>query len=309
MRNLKQVRYFLLIGFMLQSVCRLSAQEVLYPDYEVLKDSATNWMMDFYSKNNCININTVRKNLLGNMNLENKVYGVKSLPSKRKKVLDGKQLYSLCRNSSLSFFTMEFRPQTNDYLAYPIASAVALSEEGICVTNFHVLSNVILSGALNYSWTNDFMRFVMDSDGKVYPVKEILTADPINDFVIFRVDVASDKLTPMPLGEPLEVGEEVYCLSHPQGNLFYLTKGIVSRNVSMVNKENGQVKLEMQISADYGVGSSGGPIIDSHGNLVGIVSSTYSLYANPQTYQNFQMAIKKTVPVKLIKECFPELKK
>ena len=65
----------------------------------------------------------------------------------------------------------------------------------------------------------------------------------------------------------------------------------------------------MQISADYGVGSSGGPIIDSHGNLVGIVSSTYSLYANPQTYQNFQMAIKKTVPVKLIKECFPELKK
>ena len=117
------------------------------------------------------------------------------------------------------------------------------------------------------------------------------------------MELAGDKLTPIPLGDPLEVGEDVYCLAHPQRNLFYLTQGIVSRNATVIDKNNGHVKLEMEITADYGVGSSGGPIIDNCGNLAGIVSSTFSLYADPVAGKNFQMTIKKTVPVKLIKEC------
>lgn len=48
----------------------------------------------------------------------------------------------------------------------------------------------------------------------------------------------------------------------------------------------------------------GGAIIDECGNLAGIVGGTYSMYANPQLSRNFQMSVKKTVPVKLIKECF-----
>jgi hypothetical protein len=37
---------------------------------------------------------------------------------------------------------------------------------------------------------------------------------------------------------------------------------------------------------------------------VALVSSTFSLYANPQQNQNFQMTYKYTVPVFLLKECF-----
>ena len=62
----------------------------------------------------------------------------------------------------------------------------------------------------------------------------------------------------------------------------------------------------MEITADYGVGASGGPIFDSCGNLAALVSSTFSLYAQPQQYRNFQMSYKQTVPVFLIRDLFAD---
>ncbi len=298
----KPIKAFLLTAFVMSYTC-LSAQEVIYHDYELMKDSATTWISEFIKKHPSPNVNTVRKNFLDDFAPNNKVYPQTRLPKQRKKELSAKEMNRLCRPSSLAFFSMEKNPNGSDFKAYPMASAVAISEDGLCLTNFHVLSNVIMAGALKHYWQNDFMRFVMTHEGKVYPVKKVLAADPINDYAFFEVELAGDKLTPIPLGDPLEVGEEVYCLAHPQRNLFYLTEGIVSRNATVVDKNNGHAKLEMEITADYGVGSSGGPIIDSRGNLAGIVSSTVSLYADPRTGKNFQMTIKKTVPVKLIKEC------
>lgn len=284
----------------------LWAQETDYPDYEAMKDSAGTRMLRFAQKHNSKNINTVRQNILSTLSEDGTVTCDTPLPRMRKKHLNATQLYKLCKQSSLVFFTMEFRPQSNDYMAYPTASAVALTEDGLCATNYHVLSAVILSGALKHYWNNDFMRFVMDADGKVYPVTKILAADPVNDLALFRVDTTENRLTPVSLGNPLESGEKVYCIAHPQGYLFYLTEGIVARNVSEANRQNGQIKYEMQITADYGVGASGGPIFDDRGNLAGMVSSTFSMYANPQTGKNFQMAVKKTVPVTCIKKCLKQ---
>lgn len=62
----------------------------------------------------------------------------------------------------------------------------------------------------------------------------------------------------------------------------------------------------MEITSDYGVGASGGPIYDEYGNIVALVSSTFSLYANPQQFRNFQMAYKQTVPAFLIRERFSD---
>ncbi|MDE5611163.1 MAG: GLPGLI family protein [Odoribacter sp.] len=283
---------------------RLVAQEVVYRDYGAMKDSLSGRMLDFWRTKRCININTVRRDLLWNLSEDGRIRESLTFPAKRKKHLDAKGIYRMCKEHVLSFCMMEYRPQTKDYLSHPMASAVVLTADGVCVTNYHVLANVILSGALKYYWPNDFMRMVMTSEGKVYPVCRILAADPVNDFAIFQVNTGGDRLSPIPLGEPLPEGSEVYHIGNPQGNLFYLTQGIVARNVSTVDKESGHAKLEMEITADYATGSSGGAIIDECGNLAGIVGGTYSVYANPQLSRNFQMSIKKAVPVKLIKECF-----
>ena len=283
---------------------RLAAQEVVYHDYGAMKDSLTVRMLDFWRTKRCININTVRRDLLMNLSEDGRIRESFVLPAKRKKRLDAKGIYRLCKEHVLSFCMMEFRPQMKDYLSHPMASAVVLTADGVCVTNYHVLANVILSGALKYYWLNDFMRMVMTVEGKVYPVCRILAADPVNDFAIFQVNTGGDRLSPIPLGEPLPEGSDVYHIGNPQGNLFYLTAGIVARNTTVFDKESGHTKLEMEITADYATGSSGGAIMDEYGNLAGIVGGTYSVYANPQLSKNFQMSIKKTVPVKLIRECF-----
>ena len=61
-----------------------------------------------------------------------------------------------------------------------------------------------------------------------------------------------------------------------------------------------------EITADYGGGASGGPILDEYGNLVGLVSSTVSIYSDQQNMRNFQMAYKQTVPIFLVTERFTD---
>lgn len=285
----------LAIIFQLTGITSLSAQE--YTNYDNLKDSMDYRLMEFYKKNKHIERNSFQTNLLSELNIENKIF-LKTLPPQRRKLLNGKEVYQLCKKSTLVVC------QKGKSSSRFLATAVALTEDGICASNYHVFAEVILSNALNGTFQNKFIYFVLLPNGQAYPLKKVLATDPINDFTIFQVEMGKDELDPMPLGDAAYEGEDIYCLSHPQGRLYFLTKGIVARNHSNVNKENGQIRLEMQITADYAIGSSGGPIIDRYGNLIGLVSSTHSVYSAPQSTKNLQMTIKNTVPIKLIRNCF-----
>lgn len=57
----------------------------------------------------------------------------------------------------------------------------------------------------------------------------------------------------------------------------------------------------MYISADYAGGSSGGPVVDSAGNLVGVISSTRSVYSSNNDKPQLQMVLKETIPVSSLK--------
>ena len=295
-RKLAVIR-FLLFWTLSALIIPLSAQEAEYPDYRLMIDSIDYRISDFFRHNKQITIEQLQTDVTNPMNSENLVY-VKQLPARRKKTLTGNQLYKLCKKSTLMVGVKEKK----GYSRF-LATAVALTDDGICATNYHVLAEVILSGLLNGQFYQNCLYFVMQADGSVYPLKKVLAADPVNDFAIFQVETGKDKLYPMPLGNPALEGDDIYCLSHPQGRLFYLTKGIVGRNHAQVNRGNLQVRYEMQITADYAVGSSGGPIIDNCGNLVGLVSSTHSIYPDMHSTKNFQMSIKNAVPVKLLNNC------
>ena len=85
--------------------------------------------------------------------------------------------------------------------------------------------------------------------------------------------------------------------------LFYFSKGIVARNYMKSDRSGNSTKYpEMEITADYAAGSSGAPVVDNKGNLIGTVSTTSSIYYNPHQQRDLQMVVKGTKPVITLKE-------
>lgn len=197
-----------------------------------------------------------------------------------------------------------------------IGTAFAISGDGICVTNYHVLQDII--------WKNDSTAdidstcFIETVDRKVYFVEKILAYSRNNDLAVFKVDTRGGKLQPLPPGRPAAVGSTVYCISHPLGNFYYFSKGIVARNLTIVNQlmeegryePAGSLPIRMEITADYGAGSSGGPILDKYGNLIGIVCSTRevgkrAMNAEGNDIYFQQMVIKQAIPVSALMWLLP----
>jgi len=170
------------------------------------------------------------------------------------------------------------------------ASAFAITSDGIIATNYHVVENK--DGAT---------LGVMDLSGKTYAVSEVLAASKSDDVAILRLKGA--KLTPLPLaGEAAPVGSAVNVISHPDGRYFTMTKGDVSRYY--LSRTKNMTAPRMAITADYAKGSSGAPVLNSEGEVVGMVSATNSIYYSKVRgqNQNLQMVIKSCIPVESIKK-------
>jgi serine protease Do len=179
----------------------------------------------------------------------------------------------------------------DDWHAGGIASAWALTRDGVMVSNHHVFEKA--TGAA---------MGVSDREGKTYPIVEILAADKAADVAIFRVK--ADDLTPLALGTPAKIGSGVRVISHPDRRFYMQTSGEVSRYHQRAARMDDPATVWMNITADYAKGSSGGPVIDEAGAVVGMVSSTQSIYYNSNNGQPkgpLQMVVKNCVPVAAIR--------
>lgn len=178
------------------------------------------------------------------------------------------------------------------------ASAWALSTDGIMITNHHVFDEA-KEGAIG----------VCGIDGKTHRVTEILAADPANDIAIFRVD--GKGLKPLPIGDTAPVGEQVEVVSHPNGRYFTHTYGHVSRYHKRPCSPDDPGHVLMSITADYAKGSSGAPVLNGKGEVIGMVRSTQSIYYKGAKGENpgqmLQMVVKDCVPISAIRAIFPNL--
>ena len=102
----------------------------------------------------------------------------------------------------------------------------------------------------------------------------------------------------MALGKPANVGSDIWVISHPDRRLYMMTKGMVSRYNMLIDKFQNP-KRRMTITADYAKGSSGAPVFNRKGQVVGVVSSTNSVYYNTANgkKENLQMVVKNCIPV------------
>lgn len=201
------------------------------------------------------------------------------------------------RRTSILTVNKYLRRTTQPEVVTDWATAVVLSEDGICVTNYHVFWQ-LLDSAVTLG-VRDSLMFVATEAGKVYPITELLSCNKIGDFAFFKIDTRGDKLIPMPMGTDLSVGEDVHLLSNPEGYPYVYTNGIVTRTIAA--EMGNPFGNRMEMSADFAKGSSGAPIMDNRGNMVGMVSCIRAIYYSTQPPYYLQMNVKMCVPVSVLK--------
>lgn len=168
------------------------------------------------------------------------------------------------------------------------ASGAIVSSDGVLLTNYHVVE----------SERGEVMG-AMRLDGTFFPVVEVLAANKREDVALVRLE--GEDFQPLPLLAEKPVGSAVAVLSHPDQSFYTLTAGIISRYCAEPVVPRGKARRRnMMITADYAKGSSGAPVLDDCGNVVGIASSTVSVYYDDDhgVQKNLQQVIKYCVPAR-----------
>ncbi|MBU3099437.1 MULTISPECIES: S1C family serine protease [Clostridium] len=132
-------------------------------------------------------------------------------------------------------------------------SGFIVKSTGVLVTNFHVIKG-------------SSYATVTLQNGSKYDVKSVLNYNEKQDIAILQLSNATN-LTTVNLGnsDTVEVGDNVTAIGSPGGYMNTLSKGIISG----INRENDRGK-DIQTTASITHGSSGGPLFNRYGNVIGI---------------------------------------
>lgn len=144
-------------------------------------------------------------------------------------------------------------------------SGFVIDTDGHILTNYHVIQ-----GAQTIEVTlGDRSRFKA----------KLIGVDTRNDLALVKIDPAGRKLTTLPLGDSrnLLVGQRVLAIGNPFGFQSTLTTGVVSSLGRTVQTgENTFIDEAIQTDAAINRGNSGGPLLNSHGEVIGINSAIYA---------------------------------
>jgi S1-C subfamily serine protease len=136
-------------------------------------------------------------------------------------------------------------------------SAVVLSEDGLLVTNAHVVAGRARSGTASLT------------DGGRHSFR-LVGRDPLSDLAVVRCDATG--LVPAVLGDAatLRVGQLVVAIGNPNGFEGTVTVGVVSALGRALANRGRLVENLVQTDAALNPGNSGGALADSDGHVIGI---------------------------------------
>ncbi len=171
-------------------------------------------------------------------------------------------------------------------------SGSVIDREGHVLTNYHVVEKAQQVEVALF-------------DGSTFDAK-FVGADPVNDLAVIKIDAPPEKLFPIEIGDSsrLKVGMNVFAIGNPFGLERTMTSGIVSSlNRSLQIRGNRSIKAIIQTDAAVNPGNSGGPLLDSRGELVGVNTAIATASAG----QSAGVAL--SIPATLVNRVVPQLLK
>jgi len=175
---------------------------------------------------------------------------------------------------------------------FPDGSGVIFDDEGHVITNLHVLNNSI---KLKQKLLVEFY------DGSNHEV-EIIGIDRDNDLAVLKLVEKTANISPIQRKRKIEdinIGETVYAIGNPQGLGQSVSMGIISAiGRKFINKEGSFIQTDASINP----GNSGGALVDSNGNLLGVINFIESTTGGNQGL-NF------AIPIDVVSESYSKILK
>ena len=166
-----------------------------------------------------------------------------------------------------------------------IGSAVIIDPEGYLVTNFHVVSQA-----------NEIR--IQLADGR-FATPSLIGVDAETDLALLKVNLGTLQAIPLGRSDQLRVGDVVLAIGNPYGLSKTVTQGIVSatvRGLGLLTFEN-----FIQTDAAINEGNSGGALINTSGQLVGINTAVLTQDASTE-------GIGFAIPIDLVRGVVEEIK-
>ena len=156
-----------------------------------------------------------------------------------------------------------------NWFGQPVQTASAgsgfiLTSDGYIVTNYHVVGDAQTIQVTLYS-------------GDTYDAQYV-GGDEDYDIAVIKIEATGLQAVTLGNSEELNVGDHVLAIGNPLGDLtFSMSGGMVSSVNRTINVDGTPFNM-IQTDASINPGNSGGPLLNSYGEVVGIVSAKYSSY-------------------------------
>lgn len=170
-------------------------------------------------------------------------------------------------------------------------SGFVIGQDGLVLTNYHVVDSAEAV-------------LVTLFDGESYSAS-LVGSDPGNDIAVLQIDAPASSLYPIELGESsrLRVGQKVFAIGNPFGLERTFTIGILSSKNRTLPTESGRtMKGILQIDAALNRGNSGGPLLNSRGQLIGMNTAIASPSGRGEN-----TGVGFAIPVSTLRRVVPEL--
>jgi len=173
--------------------------------------------------------------------------------------------------------------------ARTVGSGVLITSDGYILTNYHVIEGAVEKG----------LRVVLN-DKREYPAK-VVGIDSSTDLAVIKIN--GDDLPKVTIGdsESLDVGEWVLAIGNPFRLRSTVTAGIVSALSRDVQIIDDQMRIESFIQTDAAInkGNSGGALVNTSGQLIGINTAIAS---QTGSYQGYGFAVPSNLAIKVARD-------
>lgn len=183
------------------------------------------------------------------------------------------------------FFKRFFGESPRQFKATSLGSGFIINKDGYILTNNHVVENA----------TDITVKL---GDSREFKAK-VIGRDPKTDVALIKIEASNLPVIPFGDSDKLEVGEPVMAIGNPFGLSQTVTTGIVSAKGRFIGE--GPYDNFIQTDASINRGNSGGPLINSNGEAVGVNTAILSPTGG-------SIGIGFAIPIAMIKEVLPQLK-